>query len=233
MASNRQSEPCGRTADQAHRVSKRILRWAIGSREGPRSSVWRLWGNKKGDIYVAVRELGGIIKASFHRDGKCHVGFTSEFADEAKKRFGVTKRHWETWTLPAEHCVRVVQILIPGTELRIFTDRDGGDVTWLVPPDPNSIGTVSVVLVRGSWTIELDDSLQEHFVGEVQTGTCSTLVFYAQTPMDNTLAQKIGAARASLGKLPVDYSVPSGTQVVFWDSRPDHDRHVLELAYEH
>ena len=75
-------------------VARKVIRWAIGAPDGPRSSAWRLWGNKKGDIYVAVRSLGGIIKASFHRDGRCQVGFTDSYAMTASRRFGVRFRQW-------------------------------------------------------------------------------------------------------------------------------------------
>jgi hypothetical protein len=61
-------------------MAQSILRWAVGSFHDACSSIWRLWGNPKGDIYAAVRNLGGVTKASFHRDGKCHVRFTSEYA---------------------------------------------------------------------------------------------------------------------------------------------------------
>jgi hypothetical protein len=55
------------------------LRWAIGSLDGLRSSVWFLRGAKKGDIYVALRSLGAITKASFHLSGQGQVGFTNEY----------------------------------------------------------------------------------------------------------------------------------------------------------
>jgi hypothetical protein len=39
--------------------AQRGLRWAVGAPDAPRSATWRLWGNKKGDIYLAVRSKGG------------------------------------------------------------------------------------------------------------------------------------------------------------------------------
>ena len=36
------------------------IRFALGSVGGARSSTWRVWGNKKGDFYLATRTLGGI-----------------------------------------------------------------------------------------------------------------------------------------------------------------------------
>ena len=43
-------------------MAQKIYRLAIGSQHGRRSGTWRMWSNPKGDIYVAVRCLGGIYK---------------------------------------------------------------------------------------------------------------------------------------------------------------------------
>jgi hypothetical protein len=96
------------------------LRWAVGTPDGPRSSIWRLWGNKKGDVYFSVRSLGGILKASFHRDRRCQVGFTSNYTETAIQRFGARSHHWERWVLPEAPTVRAVQIVVPANELVPF-----------------------------------------------------------------------------------------------------------------
>src|SRR5215510_3988745 len=130
-------------------MSRQKIRWAIGSSDGPRSTTWVLWENKKGDIYVATRSLGGTIKASFHRDGNCHVGFTSEYKATASRRFGVSKRLWEKWRLPDDPVVRVLQILIPHSELRVFADRNPtADVTWLSLPSAGSISEVWIFISK-------------------------------------------------------------------------------------
>jgi hypothetical protein len=81
--------------------SRAGIRWAVGSPDGRRSSTWRLWGDKKGDVYLSMRSQGGRLKASFHRDRHCSVGFTKEYESIAKERFGADSRHWERWRLPA------------------------------------------------------------------------------------------------------------------------------------
>jgi hypothetical protein len=130
-------------------MSRQKIRWAIGSSDGPRSSTWVLWENKKGDIYAAARRLGGAIKASFHRDSKCQLGFTSEYEATASRRFGVSKRLWEKWRLPDDPVVRVLQILVPHSELRAFADRSPtDDVTWLPVPPAGSIGEVWIFISK-------------------------------------------------------------------------------------
>jgi hypothetical protein len=143
------------TQPQRESVARNVLRWAIGSPDGPRSSAWRLWGEKKGDLYVAVRSLGAATKASFHRDGKCQVGFTNEYAVTASRRFAVESRHWQRWRLPADQVVRVLQVLVPHSELRSFTDRDHRNVTWLPTPPEGSVAVVSIFLTAQGFQLPL------------------------------------------------------------------------------
>lgn len=215
-------------------MKRNILRRAVGLPDGPRSSVWRLWGNKKGDLYVALRVLGGIIKASFHRDGKCQVGFTEEYAAKAAARFGTKTRHWETWKLPTEPVARVLQILVPTSELRSFQGGNTKEVVWLPAPDCNHlIATTTIMLAPLLVELEASPTLPGgSLVGTVRTNLRNAWVFYAHNPVDDALARIITDERAKLRHLPVPGDVPQGTRVALWDSRPDHDRHVLELAYE-
>jgi hypothetical protein len=42
-----------------------VARFAVGSVDGPRSAVWRLWTRKgNSDVYVAARILGGTSRSA-------------------------------------------------------------------------------------------------------------------------------------------------------------------------
>src|SRR5262245_57444236 len=170
-------------------MNRQKIRWAIGSSDSPRSRTWVLWENKKGEIYLATRSLGGTIKASFHRDGNCHVGFTSEYKATASRRFGVSKRHWEKWRLPDDQVVRVLQILVPHSELRVFADRNPtDDVTWLPMPSAGSIGIVSIFVSKPGidrLVADVPDAFPHPiFVGSVRTSIRTAWVIYVHHPMD-------------------------------------------------
>lgn len=92
--------------ETAERLRRRKEEWR-GSPTGPRSSTWRFWGNKKGDFYVSVRPLGGIVKTSFHRDGRCHTGLTGTYAESIGR---AAERHWDRWDLPADAATRALEI---------------------------------------------------------------------------------------------------------------------------
>lgn len=206
------------------------IRWAIGSADGPRSSTWRLWGGKKGDFYVAVRSLGATTKASFHRDGKCQVGFTQEYAGQASQRFGVKSRHWETWKLPPAPTVRVLQVLVPRADLRRFSERKSGDVQWVPLPPEGFIGVTSVFLTETGTGLGLPEKQGPLVVGRLKTSTRDAWVVYSCNPIDPELALVINAERSRFKVMNGGKKLPEGTRATLWDSREDHDRHVLELA---
>jgi hypothetical protein len=209
-------------------MSRQKLRWAIGSCDGPRSSTWVLWENKKGDIYVALRSLGGTIKASFHRDGQCQVGFHSDYAETASRRFGVAKRLWQKWRLPDDPVVRVLQILVPHSELRFFVDRNPtADVTWLPAPPAGSIGVVSIFISRTGF--EMSSGVPDAIiVGNVRTSIRTAWVVYVHHPIDPSWAKLVDNWRTRL-KTRAANSTP-GTRVALYEHKEGHDRKVLELA---
>jgi len=71
------------------------LNFAVGSRDGPRSSVWRLWANKNGDVFVGCRAHASVNKLTFHASGRCHKAFTNEYW--AKKFRPNCERFDATW----------------------------------------------------------------------------------------------------------------------------------------
>lgn len=55
------------------------LRFVVERTDGFRSSPWRLWVTRRGDLYLSVRQMGGIQKYSFHLSGICRSAFTQEY----------------------------------------------------------------------------------------------------------------------------------------------------------
>ena len=209
-----------------------VVRWAVGSSAGLRSSAWRLWGNKKGDIYAAVRSYGGINKVSFHRDGRCQVGFTTEYAPTAAQRFGVRSRHWQTWRLPDQPLVRALGIGVPASELRSAIGQDDDAVVWLPAPPEGSIAVVSIFLTPAGANLEAAPEARHATIfGKVQTSIRSAWAVYAHNPIDQATARMIEHERARLKAIPAPATGwPAGTRASLWEDRTDHNRNTLELA---
>jgi len=212
-------------------MSNQQYRLAIGASTIRRSGVWRFWSNPKGDIYVANRCLGGIYKASFHKDGKCQFGFTSEYSDKATERFGSRERHLEKWSLPETVIVRAIQILVPESELRMSPIDENKRITWLKSPPPNSVGTISLFITGKGFQLDPPSNVPgARIVGRLDTTMRSAWLAYAFTYPDDQLAKLIEFEKARLSSALAIITVPPGTRASLWDSRNDHDRHVLELA---
>lgn len=119
-----------------------VIRFGVGSREGPKSGVWRIWvGKGKSDVYVAVRSYAGIFKVSLHESGDCFVGLTTEFAEHNSsaltERGG--SRHFDTWkrkTHSGSQLSIPFRLVFPGSELREVSTEDDQDplVQWIGPP---------------------------------------------------------------------------------------------------
>ena len=211
--------------DQIH--TNRKIRWAIGSSDGPRSSSWSLWVNRKGDVYVAVRSLGGVIKVSFHRDGKCHFGFTKE----SKATTSSGSRHIQRWHLPIDQVVRALQIIIPHSELRSFRERNMKRLCWLPSPPANSVAVVSIFISPA--TIELSTVQIQGaatIFGKIITDIRTAWLIYGYIPRDNSLSDLIQNEHDKLKPVPGAELWPSNTRAALWEDRKDHNRHVLEIA---
>lgn len=216
-------------------MSSRRLSWAIGAPSELRSSTWVLWTNPKGDVYAAMRSLGGVVKASLHRDGNCHVGFTKDYAPTAGRRFGLDSRHWDTWRLPTDRAVmRVLRVIVPCSELRTIPATRTKDVQWLPSPSPGEVGVVSVLLAPPLAHLELpDDNHSAVNVGNLRTDLRSAWVLYARQSPDATLIERIAVERQRVRDMSTTIVTPTGSRAALWDSRTDHERHVLELAIDY
>ncbi len=214
------------TMGQSDPPARSEFRWAIGSSDGLRSSAWRLWGNPKGDIYVAIRSHGAKIKASFHRDGKCQFGFTQDYA--AARGLTGPSRHWQTWRLPADPVVRVLQVMVPHSDLRPLIDRKPQDLTWLPTPPEGSLAVASIFVTTQATALQLVSCPPGTIVvGKVPTSIRTAWLVYAHTPIDAAMAEQINVARAKFHDIPVSRHWP---REALWESKAGHDRHVLELA---
>jgi len=219
------------------------LRWAIGDPDGPRSSTWRFWGNKKGDFYLAARSLGGTLKTSFHRDGRCHSGLTSEYLNRIRGEGQVaTRKYFDRWELASEPSVRAYQILVPAGELRLFRPDAVDQMKWIPGPPPGHAITVSLFLSR---TLESD----EHWPGAnfgsepigvaVASGRVAWLVAKAH-PLTPEIISEIETCREQVSaRIARDPAAATrlqketdrtGIRVIVAGNRPTQERFCIELA---
>jgi hypothetical protein len=134
-----------------------VVRVAVGFPDGPRSSVWRIWApppaSGKSDVYVAVRSLAGVFKASLHESGVYRSAFTSAFETELGGESHLPKGtrlidRWPRPSHPGHGTTLAFQILIPTTDLRPMTllPEDFDQIQWIPTPKDNEIIEIAIVL---------------------------------------------------------------------------------------
>jgi hypothetical protein len=214
------------------RASGNAIRWAIGSVDGPRGSMWRLWGNKKGDFYLSARTMGGILKTSFHKDGNCHSGFTSEYAAKA----GIKKRHMDRWTVVDEPPFRVLQVLMPASDLRTFdVGRLPDHARWLAVPPADHLAVVTIfVSSKPPSNVETLAPPPSEPIGVLATPHRFCWAVYASSPITDAVQGHLDEARKALAGIPSASQAPKEPGIrglVVAGNGPE--RTIWELAWDH
>ncbi len=118
-----------------------VLRFAVGSRTGPRSRTWRLWvPARKSDVYISARMLGSYVKVSLHEPGPSRFALTSEWISRTGFRApeGKDRRLAIEWerprSRPPHQCARTFSIVVPFDEVLDRGIPETGHVEWIPPP---------------------------------------------------------------------------------------------------
>jgi hypothetical protein len=221
----------------AEKAKRGGIRWIIGTLDGARSSTWRLWANKKGDVYISRRGAGGIYKVSFHRDGNCQIGFTSDYEETAKKLLPLfPSRHWYRWKVPDEQTVRALQIVVPHSEMRAFPSIEEEQTAWIPAPPHDSVSVVSIFFAKPG-TEEIWPGAAEGIkpLGVLTSPKRITWAVFSDNPIDDDLRAWIEHNRLRVANDPKAGDAPRkpGTRVMVWGSRGEGDLYLLELAWDH
>jgi hypothetical protein len=144
------------------RQKQQVLRFAVGSPDGPRSRTWRLWvPPRKSDVYISSRRVASDVKVSLHEPGPSRLALTQEHVRGPNPIAvpGADPRGAVEWErprprLPEVPMTRPFAILVPAEEVR---DRDGsesGDVVWTAPPAPGMCVEYDVMYAAAGLTVE-------------------------------------------------------------------------------
>ncbi len=94
----------------------REIRFAVGTRDDLRSSVWRLWGNKN-DLFLAARSSVGVSKISFHASGICRHAVVSQTPRAPLDR-------WTRVARTREGITPVIDLIVPAFQVeKGFRDK--------------------------------------------------------------------------------------------------------------
>ncbi|MCI0724185.1 MAG: hypothetical protein L0338_35275 [Acidobacteria bacterium] len=134
--------------DAHYLMTTRSVRFGVGDPAGARSSEWLvLWSSSTSDVYIAARTLGGLLKASLHESGRCHIR-----APDPRKWLspGHPPRFLDTWSIdPQNRYEFPFGVIIPASELRPgpWSQHKNKATLWL-PAKPSAAVEIAVFLTR-------------------------------------------------------------------------------------
>lgn len=97
----------------------REFRFAVGSKDGPRSTVWKCWVQRD-EAYITGRLFGTEAKISLHSSGDCQWSCTDTWVRRDPSRRNAD-RHIARWqlTYPQDNnAVLAFRVAVPVSELR-------------------------------------------------------------------------------------------------------------------
>jgi len=112
-------------------------RFAVGSRSGPRSTIWKAWVHGD-DAYIASRMFGSDMKVSIHASGECQWSATGTWVQREPNTKNA-ERHVHRWRVaqPAgNEALLVFRVEIPMSELRPLPEPNDKKKVWWVGGTP-------------------------------------------------------------------------------------------------
>jgi hypothetical protein len=149
----------------AGKSGRSTARFAVGSREGPRSNVWVLFTSKRhNDVYISIRSFADVVKVSLHESGSWRWAFTREHLSTSSPVIPPgANRTVDMWQRPSEiapGCIQAFQVWVPSSEVTMpenpeaKPDRYQKKIHW-VPRAPEGYSTCFTVVFSGPEVVPL------------------------------------------------------------------------------
>jgi len=128
------------------------IRFCVTDNKNAYSDIWRLW-TLRNDVYLSVRSLGGIFKASLHESGQWQCSFSSTYIANTGTPNKV--RHIDQWQRPEEiypGLTLAFRVIIPNSELRTYARMaDSTKKVYWIPCDPKkSMTEIDIIFTKSS-----------------------------------------------------------------------------------
>jgi hypothetical protein len=97
------------------------LRFALGTAEGTRSTIWTVFGSRNSDdVYVGARDALPMAKLSLHQSGRWRRALTQQGAAQQNLSADVDRvfQRWEAPEAFGDGWIHAVTITIPGSSIQ-------------------------------------------------------------------------------------------------------------------
>jgi hypothetical protein len=142
-------------------IRKGPARFAVGDPNGLSSNSWRVWAEKKNDVYIKCRDSFSETKVSLHTSGRWRMGFTTEAVAKRPTLIAAdVNRAWEVWDKPPEvlpNTTTAFHLYFPTPELAVLPEQRVGkawkDVIFIEAAPPGKITIITLFLTSGDFDL--------------------------------------------------------------------------------
>lgn len=132
------------------RRREQLVRFAVGTPDGPQSSIWRLWTDGD-EVYLGARGVVDRLKVSLHQSCNWHHAFRDESAARSAAVEALERgRFLNKWKRPPEFALgwtKAFQVVVPSSEVKrrpTPVDKPQG-VRWVLPGPPDTVTFFTVL----------------------------------------------------------------------------------------
>jgi hypothetical protein len=215
-------------------VPKPMLRMCIGTPDGLRSTVWKVWTHRD-SAYIQSRMMGSEVKVSLHgRTGQGHWSRTDEWV----KRAGVPnkERHIVKWNFDvptSTQASRVFRLVVPASELQpMGIPRNHARILWIDGPVPGQATNVELYLSPAPPEKLTSSKFPYAFVGALPLDPRRSLVLLEhRDPMLSTNLETLTSSRHEIASIAQSLGIPlrPGQRATAFLVDPDGVRGMLEM----
>jgi hypothetical protein len=212
------------------------IRFAVGPPTGLTSNAWRLWTNKKGDVYLACRDNIKEAKVSLHISGRWRIGFTTEALTKNTKLLPTDQnRALEVWDAPPPampNTVVAFRLLFPTSELAVRPDQRTpeawANVIFIEAGPPGKMTVLTLFITTGE--VILSHETEPSFCLaslNVGSGHYAQLVAHGEPDVElpAVIERNVSQARFQAERAGVE--VPIDGYVYFFGQMNDGSRYIL------
>lgn len=214
-------------------VTRRPIRFAIGSREGLSSHSRRVWTTKAGDAYLKCRDTIAEMKVSLHTSGRWRLAITREAIEQGRIAIGLNEnRAWDIWDKPSGPVAVAYRLYFLTSELAVRPEdrssAEWNEVIFIEPGPPGLLTAVSLFVTQGlilgkhenqpSAILACMPLLGDTYLQLIAHGE------FEQTALDLV---KASAARARSDAVAKGITVPDDAYIYFFGKNGDESRFLV------
>ncbi len=146
-------------------IRKGPVRFAVGPSDGLTSNSWKVWANKKGDVYIACRDNFKEARVSLHVSGRWRMGFTETAVRKNGNLLRAGQnRAWDVWDKPLPQVPNVTtafRLYFLPSELAVRPEQRSPDqwrdpVLFIEPAPPGQMTTLTLFVTNGDIEVTPD-----------------------------------------------------------------------------